>query len=156
MPTIYILCGFSFSGKTTWANSRGIKAFHYDDMKYVPERAGRKMEDFMECEIRKYGGDCVLDHTNWSEQSILSLCKRYSDYKIILVLFDISFSQIEKNRLDSKRKIKLYMKTTKQRFDKFRTEIEKIKKLTEYEQIIITDDYYNHIEYNYEIFNFVE
>ena len=80
MSKIYILCGYTLSGKTTWSGKQNLKVFNYDSMKYDPNRNGLKMEVFMEQEVRKYGGDCVLDHTSWSEKSIKRLCETYKDY----------------------------------------------------------------------------
>ena len=141
MPKIYILCGFSFSGKTTWANRSGLKAFHYDKMKYFDYRGGRKIADFMEDEIRKYNKDCVLDHTNFCEKSMKSLCERYKDWDITLVIFDISFEQLLRNRENSDRHVHKKFPNLVPRFAKFREEVEKVKKLPYY-KIILTDSYY--------------
>lgn len=141
MPKIYILCGFSFSGKTTWANRSGLKAFHYDKMKYFDYRGDRKIADFMEDEIRKYNHDCVLDHTNFCEKSMKSLCERYKDWDITLVIFDISFEQLLRNRENSDRHVRKKFPNLVPRFAKFREEVEKVKKLP-YCKIILTDSYY--------------
>ena len=142
MSKIYILCGYTLSGKTTWSGKQNLKVFNYDSMKYDPNRNGLKMEVFMEQEVRKYGGDCVLDHTSWSEKSIKRLCETYKDYDITIVIFDITYDRLLKNRQQTDRKIKgLETKTTKERFGWFKEEAEKVKKLP-YKQIVITDKDY--------------
>ena len=77
MSKIYILCGYTLSGKTTWSGKQNLKVFNYDSMKYDPNRNGLKMEVFMEQEVRKYGGDCVLDHTSWRCQYHIVFAPKY-------------------------------------------------------------------------------